>query len=79
MVINRVIYIYINKYLNNTKNNSNAVHKSFCAVISGIITYTIYRKFTIKIIILDCIHRPCIFQVEISHNVSETGSVSVLR
>jgi hypothetical protein len=38
-----------------------------------------FKNITIKIIILDCIHRPCIFQVEQSHNVSETGSVSVLR
>jgi hypothetical protein len=32
-------------YLNNMKNNSNAVDKSFYAAIIGMVTYTIYMKF----------------------------------
>jgi hypothetical protein len=31
-------------YLNNMKNNSNAVDKPFCAVITGMKTYTIYMQ-----------------------------------
>jgi hypothetical protein len=34
MMNNRVIYTYINMYLNNMKNKSNAVDESFCAVIT---------------------------------------------
>jgi hypothetical protein len=41
---NRVTYTYINKHLNNMKNNSNAVDKSYCAVISGMMTYTMCIK-----------------------------------
>jgi hypothetical protein len=43
MMNNRIIYTYISMYLNNTKNNSNAVDKSFNAVITGI-TYTMCMK-----------------------------------
>jgi hypothetical protein len=43
MMNNGLIYTYINKYLNNIKNNSNAMDKSISAVITGI-TYTIYTK-----------------------------------
>jgi hypothetical protein len=50
MMKNRVIYTFINMYLNNLKNNSNIEDKSFCAVITGIITYTMYMKLQI------CIH-----------------------
>jgi hypothetical protein len=42
-MINRVIYTYINIYLNNMMNNSNALDKSFCAVITGMITYTMLQ------------------------------------
>jgi hypothetical protein len=31
-------------YLNNMKNNINAVDKSFYAVITGMVTYTMYMK-----------------------------------
>jgi hypothetical protein len=41
MMNNRVIYTDINMYLSNMKNSS-AVDKYFCAVITGMITYTIY-------------------------------------
>jgi hypothetical protein len=44
MMNNRVIYTYFNMYLNNMKNNINAVDKFSCAVITGTITYTIYMK-----------------------------------
>jgi hypothetical protein len=44
MINNKLIYTYINKYLNNMKNNSNAMDKSIRAVITGI-TYAIYTKF----------------------------------
>jgi hypothetical protein len=51
MMNSRVIYTYLNMYFNNIlyyfnnmKNNSNAVDKSFCAVITEMITYTIYMK-----------------------------------
>jgi hypothetical protein len=44
MMNSRVAYTYINMYLNNMKNNKNAGDKSFCAVISRMITYTIYMK-----------------------------------
>jgi hypothetical protein len=40
MMNNRVIYTYINMYLN----NSNDVDKSFYAAITGMITYTICMK-----------------------------------
>jgi hypothetical protein len=36
MMSNRLIYTYISKYLNNMKNNSNAMDKSICAVVTGI-------------------------------------------
>jgi hypothetical protein len=39
-MMNRVIYTYINMYLDNMKNKSNAVDKFFCAVITGMITCT---------------------------------------
>jgi hypothetical protein len=38
------MHIYNNMYLNNMKNNSSAVDKFFCAVFTGMITYTIYTK-----------------------------------
>jgi hypothetical protein len=44
MMNNNVIHTYNNMYLNNTKNNLNAVDKSFCVVMKGMITYTIYTK-----------------------------------
>jgi cell division protein ZapA (FtsZ GTPase activity inhibitor) len=44
MMNNRVIYTYVNNYLNNMKNNSNAVDKSLCTVITGMVTYTMYMK-----------------------------------
>jgi hypothetical protein len=44
MMNNRVKYTYISRYLNNMKNNSNAVDKSFLVGITGKITYTIYMK-----------------------------------
>jgi hypothetical protein len=43
MMNSRLIYTYINKYLSNMKNNSNAMDKSICAVITAK-TYTIYTK-----------------------------------
>jgi cell division protein ZapA (FtsZ GTPase activity inhibitor) len=44
MMNNTVIYTYINMYLDNMKNKSNSVDNSFCAVITGMITCTTYRK-----------------------------------
>jgi hypothetical protein len=40
---------YINIYLKKMKSNSNAVGKSFCAVFTGVVTYTMYKKLEIYV------------------------------